>query len=154
AQPHFEPQPEAHNLGGPDAHDDGPGTDNLPQGGNENGCVDEASIGTGGQAPGVETLTLAVPGPGQGGNRLGTGRGGRGGFGEGVLPANDDGSTGFIDVTSVFAQGLNFFGQTYTGFYINNNGNITFNSPLGEFTPFALTGNTGQPIIAPFFADV
>src|SRR6185369_8621844 len=66
----------------------------------------------------------------------------------------DDNSSGFIDVSSIFPGGMNFFGTTYNGFYINNNGNITFGSPLGTYTPFALTGATGNPIIAPFFADV
>lgn len=36
---------------------------------------------------------------------------------------------------------------------MNNNGNITFDSPLSAFTPFDLT-STATPIIAPFFADV
>lgn len=36
---------------------------------------------------------------------------------------------------------------------MNNNGNITFNAPLGTFTPFDLL-STATPIIAPFFADV
>jgi len=82
------------------------------------------------------------------------GLGGPAGFGPNILPANDDGSTAAIPITSVFANGLNFFGHTYTSLYINNNGNITFNAPSGIFTPFQITGNTDNPIIAPFFADV
>lgn len=82
------------------------------------------------------------------------GLGGSAGFGEQSLARNDDGSTGFIDVTSIFAGGLNFFGTTYNGFYINNNGNITFSSPLSTYTPSAITGNTSNPMIAVFFADV
>lgn len=82
------------------------------------------------------------------------GLGGSAGFGESSLARNDDESTGLVDITPIFENGFNFFGTTYQGIYINNNGNITFNSPLSEFTPFAITGNTGQPIIAPFFADV
>jgi hypothetical protein len=80
--------------------------------------------------------------------------GGPAGFGENVLNANDDASSPAIDITSVFANGLNFFGTTYTSLYVNNNGNITFGSPLSEFTPSAITGSTGNPIIAAFFADV
>jgi Nidogen-like len=34
-----------------------------------------------------------------------------------------------------------------------SNGNVTFNSTLGTFTPFGITG-ASIPIIAPFFADV
>lgn len=82
------------------------------------------------------------------------GLGGVAGFGENFLGRNDDGFTGFIDVTSVFESGLNFFGTNYTGFYINNNGNITFGSGLSTYTPFALNGNTARPIIAPFFTDI
>jgi hypothetical protein len=72
------------------------------------------------------------------------------GFNSNVLPANDDGSTGLVSLGFSF----NFFGNTYTSAYVNNNGNITFNFPLSTFTPFAITGPTGNPLIAPFFADV
>ncbi len=82
------------------------------------------------------------------------GLGGSAGFGENILNRNDDGSTGFINITSVFESGLNFFGTNYTGFYINNNGNITFTRSSSTYTPFAITGNTGIPIIAPFFTDI
>jgi hypothetical protein len=72
------------------------------------------------------------------------------GFAANNLPANDDGSTGLINLG--FAA--NLFGTTYTQAYINNNGNITFDNPLGTYTPFGLTGGGVPPIIAPFFADV
>ncbi|MBC7163283.1 MAG: retention module-containing protein, partial [Immundisolibacter sp.] len=98
---------------------------------------------------------LTVPGPGQGGNSLINGLGGAAGFGDAAMSRNDDGSSAFIDVTSIFGPGgMNFFGTNYTGFWINNNGNITFDGPLGTYTPFAITGDTGNPMIAPFFADV
>ena len=73
------------------------------------------------------------------------------GFRSTVIPANDDGSFGPSVNTGL---NLNFFGTTYNDVYVNNNGNITFNSNLGTFTPFGLSGPLGQPIIAPFFADV
>jgi len=79
--------------------------------------------------------------------------GGSTGFGENTLAANDDESV-FIDFNSAFDEGLNFFGTTYTGLHLNNNGNVTFAQALGTFTPFALTGQTNNPIIAAFFADV
>jgi hypothetical protein len=81
------------------------------------------------------------------------GLGGSAGFGENSLAANDDGNT-FVDLSTIFSSGLNFFGTNYTGLYVNNNGNVTFGSALSAFTPFALTGATANPIIAPFFADV
>jgi hypothetical protein len=80
--------------------------------------------------------------------------GGTAGFGENFLDRNDDISTESIDITSVFENGLNFFGKNYQGFYINNNGNITFNEALSDYSPFAIIGNTGVEIIAPFFADI
>jgi len=65
------------------------------------------------------------------------------------LDRNDDGSTGQIALP--FA--INFFGATHTSLFINNNGNVTFNSPQSTFTPFTINAQT-PPIIAPFFADV
>lgn len=83
------------------------------------------------------------------------GLGGSGNFGEGILQPNDDGSTIGIDITTVFGeQGLNFFGNYFTSIYINNNGNITFNQPLSQYTPSQIAGGSGNPIIAPFWADV
>ncbi|HEY5086880.1 MAG TPA: nidogen-like domain-containing protein [Gemmatimonadaceae bacterium] len=72
------------------------------------------------------------------------------GFTTNNLPANDDGSTGLINLG--FAA--NLFGTTYTQAYINNNGNITFANTLGTYTPFGLTGGGVPPILAPYFADV
>lgn len=88
------------------------------------------------------------------GTSLINGLGGSVGFGENILESTDDGFTELIDITPVFPNGLNFFGTNYQGLYINNNGNITFNEPLEAYIPFAITDNTGVPIIAPFFADV
>ncbi len=73
------------------------------------------------------------------------------GFDSSSLAANDDGSTGFVD----FGLGtLNFFGTSYTGAYLNNNGNMTFANAVGTYTPSAITGSTSNPMIASFFADV
>lgn len=73
------------------------------------------------------------------------------GFNSNVLGANDDGFAGPVDLP--FAA--NFFGTTYSSLYVNNNGNLTFNQGQGTYTPFGIgAGYTGQPIIAPFFADI
>lgn len=48
---------------------------------------------------------------------------------------------------------LNFFGQNYTQFYANNNGNVSFGNGISQFTPSGPQG-ASQPIISPFFADV
>jgi len=68
------------------------------------------------------------------------------GFHSQTLPANDDGSTGVTNLP--FA--INFFGQSYSHLYVNNNGNITFTAPLGQYTPEGLA-QIGIPMIAPFW---
>ncbi|MBV8408026.1 MAG: VCBS domain-containing protein, partial [Alphaproteobacteria bacterium] len=89
------------------------------------------------------------------GNTLVNGLGGTAGFGTNVLGPTDDGSTGRVDLTSVFGSaGIDFFGHYYTSLYINNNGNITFNGPNSTFTPTSIAAGIGGPIIAPFWADV
>jgi hypothetical protein len=63
---------------------------------------------------------------------------------------NDDGFRGPIPFGYTLTS---FFGQSYTDFFLNNNGNITFGAGLAAFTPEGPQGAT-QPVIAPFFADV
>jgi hypothetical protein len=65
------------------------------------------------------------------------------------LAANDDGSS--PNVALPFA--INFFGNTYSSLWVNNNGNVTFDGPLSEFTPSPILSEQ-TPIIAPFWADV
>lgn len=68
-----------------------------------------------------------------------------------TLVQNDDGSQS--SETVFLPQPINFFGGSYRSFFINNNGNITFDSALSTFTPFDITANI-PPMIAPYFADV
>lgn len=73
------------------------------------------------------------------------------GFTGSQLARNDDGATNAIPL----GFSANFFGTTYTNTFVSNNGYLTFNSGQGTFTPTGLgAGYSGQPIIAPFFADV
>lgn len=72
-----------------------------------------------------------------------------GGIGPVSLAAQDDSPS--IQYNLGFS--LNFFGTSYTSFYLNNNGNITFTGPLSSYVPSGPTGSP-QPIISPFFADV
>lgn len=65
------------------------------------------------------------------------------------FPGNDDGSTALQSL----GFGINFNGVNYSSAYVNNNGNITFTTPLSTFTPFGITGGS-LPMLAPFFADV
>lgn len=74
-----------------------------------------------------------------------------GGFNAFTFPGNDDGAIGPIALGFT----ANFFGVNRTTTFISNNGYVTFNSAQGTFTPTGLgAGYSGQPIIAPFFADV
>jgi hypothetical protein len=73
----------------------------------------------------------------------------RTGFDGSTLARNDDGSTGAVNMGFT----IDFFGAVFTSLFVNNNGNVTFNAPLGTFTPFPLL-STNARIIAPFFADV
>ncbi len=73
----------------------------------------------------------------------------RAGFDSASLGRNDDDSSHAVQI----GFDADFFGQTFTSLFVNNNGNVTFDAPLGSYTPFDLT-STGRPIIAPFFADV
>jgi hypothetical protein len=72
-----------------------------------------------------------------------------GAFTDNSLAANDDGSTAAVAMGFT----VNFFGNNRSTLFVNNNGNITFDSALGTFTPFPLL-TTNREIIAPFFGDV
>lgn len=73
------------------------------------------------------------------------------GFDANQLARNDDGSTGAVSLP--FAA--NYFGTTYSQLYVNNNGNVTFSGPSGNYTPVGLGESyLGLPVIAPFFSDV
>ncbi|ETX26662.1 nidogen-like domain-containing protein [Roseivivax isoporae] len=83
-----------------------------------------------------------------------SGLGGEAGFGEAFLDRNDDRSTLPLDITSIFENGLNFFGREFTELWVNNNGSVTFNGPRSTFTPNVITEASDNPEITPFFADV
>ncbi|WP_416307811.1 nidogen-like domain-containing protein [Neptunicella sp. SCSIO 80796] len=79
------------------------------------------------------------------------------GFGDLAMNRNDDGSSSqifFNDFANLaFDAGINFFGNQQDSFYINNNGNITFNGPVSTYTPDPFPVSN-QPMIAPFWGDV
>lgn len=67
------------------------------------------------------------------------------------LQANDDDSSSAVPIPFP----LRFFGQPYQSLYVNNNGNVSFEHPLGQYTPGDLTSPDQEvPVIAAFFADV
>ncbi len=77
------------------------------------------------------------------------GLGGPAGFGELTQFPNDDASSNELNLPF----GLNFFGTNYNSFFVNNNGNVSFGSPLGSFTPTPFPASS-LPIIAPYWGDV
>ncbi len=66
------------------------------------------------------------------------------------LAANDDGSTAQVPMGLT----LNFFGTSYTKTWVNNNGNCSFASANGVYTPYTLTAALANPIISPLLCDV
>lgn len=75
--------------------------------------------------------------------------GGPAGYGELAMDRNDDGSSSQLDLPFE----INFFGNVYNQFFINNNGNITFNGTVSTYTPTPFP-ISAQPMIAPFWGDV
>ena len=69
------------------------------------------------------------------------------------VAANDDGFDGPVAV-NIDGGSINFFGQSFSSLFVNNNGNVTFQSGLSTYTPNGLATGVGVPIIAPFFGDV
>ena len=65
------------------------------------------------------------------------------------LAANDDSSTGQVPI----GFNADAYGLSFSDVFVNNNGNVTVNSALSEYTPYDFSIG-GDPIIAPFFADV
>lgn len=102
---------------------------------------------------GMKKISLAVMLAGLSANlqaiELLSGFGGDAGFGELAMVANDDDSSNALNLPF----SINFFGQEFSHFFINNNGNISFLDALIEFTPEAFPV-ANQPMIAPYWADV
>ncbi len=71
------------------------------------------------------------------------------GFDSSILDRNDDGST----PRTGLGFEVNFFGVNYDSIYVNNNGNVTFDSSLSTYVPFSLLG-ASRAIVAGFFGDV
>jgi hypothetical protein len=87
--------------------------------------------------------------PAQGFFQLGVTNAIRSGFDQQFLAPNDDDSTGIVPMGFF----INFFGDSNATLYVNNNGNVTFDSAQGAYTPTTLN-SLGISIIAPYWADV
>ncbi|HPC95334.1 MAG TPA: nidogen-like domain-containing protein [Sedimentisphaerales bacterium] len=77
------------------------------------------------------------------------GLGGEAGYGDPALGRTDDGSSGLLDLPFQ----INLFGTKYDSFFVNNNGNVSFETAVSEPTPQVFPA-AGQPMIAPYWADV
>ena len=64
------------------------------------------------------------------------------------VPRNDDGSLYIDDIGFTFS----FCGTDYTDLYINTNGNLSFDNPVGVFSPNGFP--YFEKMVAPFWADV
>ncbi|MCG8617610.1 MAG: FecR domain-containing protein, partial [Desulfobacterales bacterium] len=82
--------------------------------------------------------------------------GGDSGFGENNVTRTDDSSSDEIDLSQVFPDGLNIYGQTYNSVYVNANGTISFGSSNSDYTPQALSNNdSGRPtMVMVYWGDV
>jgi len=67
----------------------------------------------------------------------------------GTINGTDDGATAQVPIGFT----VTLSGSSYTGVYVNNNGNVTFDAALAAFEPSAFSASSPK-IIAPFFADV
>ena len=65
-----------------------------------------------------------------------------------AVPRNDDGSLYIADIGFVFS----FCGSSYSDLYINTNGNLSFDNPVGQFSPNGFP--YPEKMVAPFWADV
>lgn len=77
------------------------------------------------------------------------GYGGARDYGQLAMSRNDDGSSNQI----ALPFDINFFGNPYSNFFINNNGNISFTNGISGYTPTPFPV-ASQPMIAPFWGDV
>ncbi|MBL4830329.1 MAG: hypothetical protein JKY55_10665 [Aliivibrio sp.] len=77
------------------------------------------------------------------------GFGGPTGYGELAMEKNDDGSSNELDLPFE----INFFGNSYSTVFVNNNGNLTFNGAESGFTPQPFPASN-NPMIAPFWSDI
>jgi hypothetical protein len=67
-----------------------------------------------------------------------------------ALARGDDNSSVQINLGFTFV----LYGVNHTSCFINNNGNITFGSAFGDYTPSGFPSAAVPPMIAPFWADV
>ncbi len=72
------------------------------------------------------------------------GLGGDAGYGDFAMGRSDDGSSSLLDLPFE----INFFGASYDSFFVNNNGNVSFETTIAGYTPETFPV-ADQPMIAP-----
>ncbi|XP_075695175.1 alpha-tectorin-like [Rhinoderma darwinii] len=65
-------------------------------------------------------------------------------------PVEDDGTSGEIPLSIEFQ----FFGKNYKSLHVNNNGVISFNTAVSQYTPDAFPLTNGETFVTPFWGDV
>ncbi|KAM9299510.1 alpha-tectorin-like [Gastrophryne carolinensis] len=70
--------------------------------------------------------------------------------GDKKTPEGDDATSGKVPISEEFK----IFGKAYKNLYVNNNGVISFNMEVSQYTPDAFPLTDGQVFITPFWADV
>lgn len=63
-------------------------------------------------------------------------------------------TNGQPDLGAPLPFSINLFGNTYSEFFLNENGSMTFGAPFAGRPGDSDLANTGMAILAPFFADV
>ncbi|XP_068098424.1 uncharacterized protein [Hyperolius riggenbachi] len=67
-----------------------------------------------------------------------------------ISPKSDDGGTPLIPLSA----SLPLFGRNYSSLYVNNNGLLSLQSHIGQYTPQPLPVSLGNPFLAVFWADI
>ncbi|XP_066194959.1 alpha-tectorin-like [Sylvia atricapilla] len=70
--------------------------------------------------------------------------------GDETNPKHDDGTSEEISLSVPFT----FYGKTYQTVFVNNNGVISFDEPVRQYTPDPFPLVDGHPFVAPYWADV
>ncbi|MFZ0829330.1 MAG: nidogen-like domain-containing protein [Verrucomicrobiia bacterium] len=99
--------------------------------------------------PGQTSLVMSNLPPDQCFYLLGVTNAIRPGFTNFSLPPEDDNPSS----NAILPFTINFFGAAYSNLWVNNNGNVTFDTYLNQFTPTALN-QLKIRIIAPYWGDV
>ncbi|XP_026078956.1 uncharacterized protein LOC113056403 [Carassius auratus] len=73
-----------------------------------------------------------------------------GGVEDEMSPRSDDGSSPLIPLLQPFV----YFGREYDKIFVNNNGDLTFESPLYQWYPYYFPAYSSIDIIAPLWTDI